>query len=175
MKEKKKIKIYTSIAILASLSSVISIFDKIIISCLVPYIPGIKLGLANVIVLYSIYNANFKFASIEVLLKITIVSFIFGSISSLIIGGVSSILSFLVMYILYRYLKNRLSIITISVVGGFIHINTQLIIIKLIYKLGNEVYSYGLILIIISFVTSIFVGLIARRINKSDFIHNIMH
>ena len=100
MKEKKKIKIYTSIAILASLSSVISIFDKIIISCLVPYIPGIKLGLANVIVLYSIYNTNFKFASIEVLLKITIVSFIFGSVSSLIIGGISSILSFLVMYIL---------------------------------------------------------------------------
>ena len=30
MKEKKNIKIYTSIAILASLSSVISIFDKII-------------------------------------------------------------------------------------------------------------------------------------------------
>lgn len=175
MNKKKNIKIYTSIAILASLSSVISIFDKIIMSCLVPYVPGVKLGLANIIVLYSLYNTNFKFASIEVLLKITIVSLIFGSISSFIIGGLSSILSFLVMYMLYRYLKNKLSIITISVIGGFVHINTQLIIIKLIYKIGNEIYSYGLILIIISFVTSIIVGLLAKRINKSDFIRNIMH
>ena len=175
MNKKKNIKIYTSIAILASLSSVISIFDKIIMSCLVPYVPGVKLGLANIIVLYSIYNTNFKFASIEVLLKITIVSLIFGSISSFIIGGISSILSFLIMYMLYRYLKNKLSIITISVIGGFVHINTQLIIIKLIYKIGNEIYSYGLILIIISFVTSIIVGLLAKRINTSDFIRNIMH
>ena len=74
MKKKNNIKIYTSIAILASLSSVISIFDKIIMSCLVPYVPGIKLGLANVIVLYSIYNTNFKFAFLEVLLKVIIVS-----------------------------------------------------------------------------------------------------
>ena len=78
MKKKNNIKIYTSIAILASLSSVISIFDKIIMSCLVPYVPGIKLGLANVIVLYSIYNTNFKFAFLEVLLTVIIVSLIFG-------------------------------------------------------------------------------------------------
>ena len=79
------------------------------------------------------------------------------------------------MYILYRYLKNKLSIITISVIGGFIHINSQLIIIKIIYKLGNDVYSYGLILIIVSFVTSIIVGLLAKKINKSEFIKHIMH
>ena len=70
MNKKNNIKIITTLSILASLSSIVSIIDKIIISCIFPYIPGIKIGLANVITLYSIYNVKFRYAFIEVILKI---------------------------------------------------------------------------------------------------------
>lgn len=175
MSKSNNIKKYTTIAILASLSSIISIIDKIIISCIIPYIPGIKIGLANVIVLYSIYNTNFKYSLLEVIIKIILVSFILGSISTFIIGGISSLISYFIMYLIYKYFNNKISIITNSVIGGLIHINMQLIIIKFIYKIGDEVYLYGIILIIISFFTSILVGLITNKINKTQFINKIMH
>ena len=46
------------------------------------------------------------------------------------------------MYYIYKKETNKLNIITISIVGGFIHINTQLIIIGLIYNIGKEIYIY---------------------------------
>lgn len=173
MSKKNNIKFFVTISILASLSSILSIFDKFIISCIFPYIPGIKIGLANIIVLHSIYNCNFKFSLLEVTLKIIITSLIFGSITSFIIGGTSSLISFLVMYIVHRKFKDKLSIVTISIIGGFIHINTQLIITKFIYKLGNEVYMYGSLLIIISLVTSIVIGILAKKLNNIKFIQKI--
>lgn len=173
MNKKNNIKIITTLSILASLASIVSIIDKIIISCIFPYIPGIKIGLANVITLYSIYNVKFRYAFIEVILKIIITSLIFGSITSFIIGGLSSLISFFVMYICFRYLSYKLSIITISIIGGFIHINSQLLITKFIYKLGNEVYTYGAVLILISLITSIIVGLITKKLNNIKFLQNI--
>lgn len=170
IKEKIKINILTKLAILSSLASVLGIVDKMISSSFIPYLPGIKIGLANVIILYSILNFNFKYSFIIILLKIVIVCLLFGSITTFIIGGTSSILSFFVMYYIYKKETNKLNIITISIVGGFIHINTQLIIIGLIYNIGKEIYIYGFILIIISFITSIINGLITKRLNKVIYI-----
>ena len=99
-----------------------------------------------------------------------ITGLLFGSISTFIIGGISSLLSFLVMYYIYKKETNKLNIITISIIGGFIHINTQLIIIGLIYNIGKEIYIYGFILIFISFITSIINGLITKRLNKVIYI-----
>lgn len=173
MNKKNNIKIITTLSILASLSSIVSLIDKIIISCIFPYIPGIKIGLANVITLYSIYNVKFRYAFIEVIIKIIITSLIFGSITSFIIGGLSSLISFFAMYIFFRYLSNKLSIIAISIIGGFVHINSQLLVTKYIYKLGNEVYTYGVILIIISLITSIMVGVITKKLNNIKFLQKI--
>ena len=53
MNKNNNIKIYVTIAILASLASIFSVLDKIIIASLFPYIPGIKIGLANIITSYN--------------------------------------------------------------------------------------------------------------------------
>ena len=54
MNKKNTINIITRIAILASLASCISIIDKIISASLFPFLPGIKIGIANVIILVSL-------------------------------------------------------------------------------------------------------------------------
>ena len=100
------------------------------------------------------------------LLKSIIVGLLFGSISSFIIGGVSTILSCLIMVLLYKLYYKIISTITISIRGGFIHINSQLIIIKIMYRLGSEIYMYGAILIAVSLFTSIIVGYLANQLNK---------
>ena len=64
IKEKIKINILVKLAILSSLASVLGIVDKVISSSFIPYLPGVKIGLANVIILYSILNFNFKYSFI---------------------------------------------------------------------------------------------------------------
>lgn len=166
MSQLKNIKIIILISILASLASIIGIIDKIVSSLIIPNIPGIKIGLANIIIIYAIYKYDFKVSFLIALLKAVIVGLLFGSISSFIIGGVSTIISYLVMVIVYKFYNKYISTITISILGGFVHINTQLLIIKIMYKLGNEIYMYGAILITISLITSIIVGYLANKLNK---------
>lgn len=173
MNKKNTINIITRIAILASLASCIGIIDKIVSASLFPFLPGIKIGIANVIILVSLLKTNFKESLTITIIKSLIVGLLFGGITSFIIGGISTVLSFLSMYILYYIYQNKLNIISISVVGGFIHINSQLIIIRLIYDIGREIYLYGLILIIISLVTSIMNGYIAKKINNMHKVHNL--
>lgn len=161
------IKTITILAILVSLASILGIIDKIIMSSIIPSIPGLKIGIANIIVLYMLYNYSFKHSLILVILKSVIVCFLFGGITSFIIGGFSSIISCIIMYIIKKISKSKISIIGISIIGGFIHINSQLIIIKTIYKMGNIIYTYGIFLIIASLLTSFLVGVLAKNVNKS--------
>lgn len=170
---KIKIKAITQISVLAALASSLGLIDKVISINLFPMIPGIKIGISNVIILIGIIKYNLKEASIITLLKIIIVSFLFGGLTSLLIGGTSSIVSFLIMYYIYKKHNNKLSIVSISVIGGFIHINMQLLLISLIYNIGKEVYIYGFILILISLVTSIIIGMIVKKISNSYIIMHI--
>lgn len=170
---KIKINMITQISILAALASSLGLIDKAISSSLFPMMPGIKIGISNVIILIGIIKYNLKKSTIITLLKVIIVSFLFGGITSLLIGGSASILSFLVMYYIYKKHNKKLNIISISIIGGFIHINTQLLMISLIYDIGKEVYIYGFILILISLLSSIIIGLIVKKISK--YIYNIAY
>ena len=161
---KIKISKITELSMLAGIAAAISIIDKIISGMMFSMIPGIKIGLANVIIIVSIIKYSFKDTLIVVLLKSIITGLLFGSISTFIIGGISSLLSFLVMYYIYKKGKH-LSLISISIIGGFIHINTQLLILGFIYSIGKEIYIYGFLLIIISFFTSIIIGMISSKLN----------
>ena len=167
MNQKQTIKYITNISYVAALASIIGIIDKIIVSSIFPLIPSLKIGLANVIILYCIQTKTFKEIIIIVLLKSILVNLILGGITSFLIGGTASLISFLVMYICNRYLKKHLTTISISIIGGIIHINIQLLIIMFIYDIGSIVYTYGIYLILISIITSIIVGNITKKAYKT--------
>lgn len=168
MIKKYSIKNITTIALFTALASIIGIIDKIITNSIIPSMPGIKIGIANVIILSLIYNNKFSEVMIVVILKSIIVGLIYGNLTTFIIGGSASFCSFIVMYVCFKYLKKHISVITISIIGGITHINIQLIMIKVIYKMGIELYSYGLVLIIISTITSFIVGLITSKMIKTN-------
>jgi len=163
---KKILNKITQISMLAGLASSIGLVDKLISISLLPMLPGIKLGLANVIILLGIIKYSFKESLILTLLKILIVCLLFGGLTSLFIGGTASLISYLVMVYLYKYLKSKINLVSVSIIGGFVHINIQLIIISILYKIGKEVYIYGFLLILISLLTSTIIGLIVMKIKK---------
>ncbi len=153
------------LAILASLASVLSIVDRYISGFIFSTIPGAKIGIANIIILISLMNYDFKDTFLLVLLKALIGGLLAFGLTSFIIGGIASFLSFIVMYLLMK-LKKYISIFGISVAGSLVHTTSQLFTIKFMYGMGNEVFAYGLYLYLIAFISAIILAVLATYVNK---------
>lgn len=162
----KIVKKITYIAILACLASIFSLLDRYISNLLFPYLTGVKIGIANIIVLIAIQNFDFKDNVIIIILKSLLGNLLFFGLISYVISQVASIISFLVMYLIYKYFKKFVSMIGISILGGMSHTLTQLIVISLMYSLGTSVYAYGLPLLILSLLTSVIMGIMSIQVNK---------
>ena len=153
------------LAIFAAIASVVSVLDRYISSFIFPLIPGAKIGLANIVVMVALLNFDFKDCIILVLLKVLIGNLLFFGLTSFFIGGAASLVSFLIMYVLKRYLNKAFSIIGIGMIGAFTHSIVQLLVIMLIYSFGKETFIYGFYLIIISIASGVIMSLIALKVN----------
>lgn len=164
--KKYTIKKITTISILVAICVAISIIDSLISGLIIPFMPGVKLGLSNVIILIILYQYRFDVGLVVTIIKSIIVGLLFSGITTFIIGGTASLVSFLLMYLAKRLLKDNVSTVSISLIGGLSHILMQLLIVSLIYKLGSVVFLYGVYLILISIGTSIIVGLVSIKCNN---------
>lgn len=165
-KMNNKVQKITLIAILVSISVIVSIIDKMISGLVFPFLPMAKVGLANIIILFAVYRFNFVDSLIMVILKSLLVGLIFGSIMSFVIGLSGSLLSFIVMYLLQKLDSKNISMIGVSVAGGFFHTLGQCLAILIIYSLGDVLLFYGAMLVVVSLVTSVIVGYIASKTIK---------
>lgn len=159
------IKKLTILSVLLAMCIAISIADSYVSNLIFPFLPTIKIGIANIIIVLVIYQYKFHEGLIVTLLKSVIVGLLFSGITSFVIGGTASLVSFLLMYLVKRVGKDNVSMIGVSLVGGFSHIITQLLVVALIYKLGSTVFAYGLYLILISLFTSVLVGFVSLKCN----------
>ncbi|MGD9605177.1 MAG: Gx transporter family protein [Bacilli bacterium] len=152
------------IAILVAMGVILSLFDKFISSLAFPFLPTAKIGLANVVILLGIYRFSFKETLLMTVMKSALVGLILGSPITFIISFVASLISFLGMYVAYRTLKKWASMISVSVIGGFLHIVGQLATVSIIYQLGDVVLAYGALLVFVSLVTSTIIGFVSLRV-----------
>ena len=153
------------LAILAALASVLSIADRYLSGAIFPTIPGAKIGIANIIILIALINYDFKDTFILVLLKALIGGLLAFGLTSFIIGGIASFLSFVVMYLLMK-LKDKISLFAISIAGAIVHTTSQLFTIKIMYGMGNEVFAYGFYLYLIAIISAIALAILAIYLNK---------
>ena len=73
------------------------------IESLIPFyfgIPGVKLGLTNIVVVMMLYCIGAKEALLVSLLRIVLAGFMFGNMFSILYSLAGGILSFLIMYLL---------------------------------------------------------------------------
>lgn len=160
----KQIKKIILIANLIAVSVIFSYFDKIISQAILPFLPTAKIGLANIVILIGVYNFDFKDTLVMTVLKATLNGLLFGSPISFVISFIASISAFFGMYIAYKILKDKVSSVSISVIGGFIHIVMQLVVVNFIYKIGDAILYYGAIMILISLITSIIIGYVTLKL-----------
>jgi len=153
------------LAILAALASVLSIVDRYVSGAIFSFIPGAKIGIANIIILIALMNHDFKETFALVLLKALIGGLLAFGLTSFIIGGIASFLSFIVMYFLMK-IKNKISLYSISIAGAIIHTTSQLFTIKFMYGMGNEVFAYGFYLYLIAIISAVVLAILAFYVNK---------
>lgn len=157
METKKIINISTLLAIsivLSIIESFIPLFSGILV--------GIKLGLANIIIIYALYKYGFKDAIYISILRVIIVGILrTGLFSITFIFSLSGAILSIIMMALAK--KTKLSIIGVSVIGSIFHVIGQLLIASIILKIPNIIY-YLPYFIILSCITGIIIGLISKEI-----------
>ena len=168
-----KTKRITVLSLLIALACVISLFDKYISKFVINAIPmigalapGFKLGLANIVILYIIYNFKFVDSLIAVLLKSVVGGFIYGGLVNFFIGFLGTMLSFFAMYFLVQALRKPINLMFISVVGGITHTIGQLLAVLIIYQV-KDILLYSPYLILFSIISGLIVGIIVMIIQKT--------
>lgn len=126
-----------------------------------PFItPGARLGLANIITVIALYTLNFKETFLVLSIRILLSVMFGGSISRLMYSLGGAIFSFLSMAAIKKCLKDKVSIIGVSVTGAVFHNIGQLLVASVIVETIG-VMLYLPILTLAGIGTGIFVGFTA--------------
>lgn len=151
------------IAILTALLFVLSLFDSVLNFSF--SVPGVKPGFSNIVIIFSLYTSGFCFCLSLVLIKIIINTLIFGGFSSFVFTFCGSVAGFFAMYFFKKILKEKVSCIGVSALGGFFHIVMQYIVSSIIMK-SMSVFLILPYAVVFSLVYSILVGIISDLIIK---------
>lgn len=126
-------------------------------------IPGIKLGLANLAVLFILEKYTWKEAALVSAVRILVIGFLFGNMFSILYSLAGAALSLAVMNLMKK--RAGFSILGVSVSGGVSHNIGQLIIAALIVENTAFLY-YAPVLIISGVITGLLIGLLTREVLK---------
>lgn len=124
-------------------------------------IPGIKLGLANLAVLFILETYSWKEAALVSIVRIFVIGFMFGNLFSILYSLAGAALSLTVMTLMKK--KSGFSILGVSVAGGVSHNVGQLIVAAIIVENTSLLY-YAPALLISGVVTGLVIGMLTREV-----------
>lgn len=108
-------------------------------------IPGIKLGLSNIVVLLCLYEGTAKEAFGIALVRIVLTGLTFGNFSTMAYSLTGGIFSFLVMFLLKK--SNVFSVYGVSIAGGVSHNIGQIAVAVLVLQTGLLMYYLPFLLV----------------------------
>lgn len=132
----KKTKRLATTAVLVSLALILS-FVESRIPAFFP-IPGIKLGLANIVTLFALYRLGIKDAIYISALRVSLASILFGTVPSFLYAAAGGALSLTVMIIVKKF--TPLSSVSVSVLGGIAHNVAQVCVASLLLSTNVVIY-----------------------------------
>ena len=160
MKQKQRQKIaylglFTAVAIIFGyVESLIPVFAGI---------PGIKLGLANLAVLFILERYRLREAALVFVVRILVIGFLFGNLFSIAYSLAGAALSLTVMVLMKKF--SGFSLLGISVAGGISHNIGQLIIAVLLVE-NRSLFYYAPVLLISGVITGLIIGWLTQETLK---------
>ncbi len=150
----------TALALLAALAMVLSYLESLLPS---PGIPGVKLGLANVAVIFALYRLGFWQAGVISLVRVAAVSMLFGSFAAFAYSVAGAVLSLAVMALLRK--SGVFSSTGVSAAGGVAH-NAGQILMAAVLLGTDKVVWYLPVLIVTGTLSGVLVGLAGAALIK---------
>ena len=141
--------LFTAVAMLLSYVEAIS-------PALITAVPGIKMGLPNVAVIFVLYRFGAWEAALVSAVRVIVVSLLFGNPMTFIYSIVGAMLSLAVMVLLKK--MNFLSCVGVSVAGGVFH-NVGQILVAMLMLGAAEVGYYLIALAISGTISGVLIGL----------------
>ena len=126
-------------------------------------VPGIKIGLANVAIVWLLYSMGIKATLIVSILRVLLGGFLFGNLFSIAFSLAGAIFSLGTMILLKKLTK--LSTVGVSIAGAVMHNVAQIIVAIIVLENGLIVY-YLPYLIISGVVTGILIGILGGILYK---------
>lgn len=147
-------------ALLVSMALILSLIERMMP---VPFItPGAKLGLANLIIIISVYTLDsYKDSFTVLILRIFLSALLGGNISTLLYSSTGGIFSFLATIIVKELGGKNVSIIGVSASAAVFHNIGQLIAASIILE-NSKMFLYLPVLSTVGIITGVFIGLSAN-------------
>ena len=160
MRNKKTLQL-TTLAFVVAFAMILSLVESRIPAFVA--IPGIKVGLANIAVIFTLYKLGVKEAITVSIIRVLLIAMLFGSAVSLIYSISGAVLSLLTMIVLKKF--TPLKEVAISVTGGVMHNVGQIAAAS--FMLSTNVVVYYLPFLLVSgTIAGIVVGIASAILIK---------
>lgn len=126
-------------------------------------VPGIKMGLANIMIVIMLYKSSAKEALLLSIVRIMLSGFLFGNLSSILYSIAGGVLSLGIMTLLKK--QGGFSVIGVSVAGGVSHNVGQLIVAMLVVE-TYQVGYYFPVLLVAGVLTGLGIGVASQEVLK---------
>lgn len=148
---------------LVALAFALSWMEHLIPLELVIPVPGLRLGLANIVSMFAVFYLSPAMALGVVLCRCGLQAMLFGTLSSFLFSAAGGILSFGVMLLLSRRASRALSVLGVSMAGAAAH-NFGQILCAVGYFQSLSLFSYLSLLLVLSIPMGVFTGLLGRMV-----------
>lgn len=131
------------------------------IEALVPLsfaVPGIKMGLANIVIIFVLYKIGTKEAILVSLIRVILVSLLFSNVMAMAYSIAGAVLSLSVMWLLKK--TDKFSFVGVSIAGGIMH-NVGQIIMAVILLGTQQIALYLPVLMITGTATGVVIGIVS--------------
>lgn len=160
MRSKKTLQL-TTMAFIIAFAMILSFVESRIPAFVA--IPGVKVGLANIAVIFTLYKLGIKEAVVVSFIRAILISMLFGSPVSLIYSLSGATLSLLTMILLKKF--TPLAEVAISVTGGVMHNVGQIAAASFLLS-TNVVIYYLPFLLVSGTIAGIVVGIASALLIK---------
>ena len=130
-------------------------------------VPGIKMGLPNLAIIFVLYRFGFKDAAVVSALRLFIVALLFGNVMTLAYSTAGAVLSLTLMGILKK--TDKFSTVGVSVTGAVMHNLGQILVAVFLFETVQLGY-YMIILSVTGSIAGVLIGvgagILLRRTEK---------
>lgn len=152
----------TLAALLAALALIFSYVEAMIPSPVT--IPGVKLGIANLVILIALYQLDIRYAFAINIVRILVSGLLFSGVFGMMYSLAGGVLSLIVMWLLKR--TGLFSMVGVSMAGGVAHNIGQILVASIIVS-DIRMFIYLPVLMFSGIISGILIGFIGYYVSKA--------